>query len=139
MEAGAVPGPAGGPAECRPCVLAPCFPGSGNRRPLVCLATPHPRLGLDLDLGRGGPNKMHEISGHERPSDEPPTRHDGMSKRAKFTKLGKREPRTDNLFSFEQSTQDEASQVELEAALESVLEAIERLAAKMDALIGKGA
>ena len=74
---------------------------------------------------------MHEISGYERPSDEPPTRQDGMSKRAKFTKLGKREPRTDNLFSFEQSTQDEASQI----ALASVLEAIAALEAKVDALL----
>jgi hypothetical protein len=52
--------------------------------------------------------------------------------------------RTDNLFTFRHadakpSRKDTASQDEIEKALATVLRAIERLAAKLDALTGKGA
>ena len=53
----------------------------------------------------------------------------------------KKERRLDNLFTFNRqpSPKDTPSQEELEEALAPVLRAIERLAAKIDALIGKGA
>ena len=54
-----------------------------------------------------------------------------------------RQKRRDNLFSFRRDVQpsrkDAASQDELEKALATVLRAIERVAAKLDSLIGKGA
>jgi len=54
-----------------------------------------------------------------------------------------RQKRRDNLFSFTRnakpSRKDTVDQEELEEALATVLRAIERLAAKMDALLGKGA
>jgi hypothetical protein len=57
--------------------------------------------------------------------------------------MTERQKRRDNLFSFARnakpSRKDKADRAELEEALASVLEAIERLAAKVDALIGKGA
>lgn len=58
--------------------------------------------------------------------------------------MSKKEERRDNLFSFTRdakpSPKDTVDLAELEEALAPVLRAIERLAAKMDALlIGKGA
>jgi len=53
----------------------------------------------------------------------------------------KKERRLDNLFTFSRQPlrKDTLDRAELEEALASVLEAIERLAAKVDALTGKGA
>ena len=57
--------------------------------------------------------------------------------------MTRKEKRRDNLFSFTRtakpSRKDTVDRAELEEALASVLEAIERLAAKVDALTGKGA
>jgi hypothetical protein len=57
--------------------------------------------------------------------------------------MTKKEKRTDNLFTFRRnakpSRKDTVDRAELEKSLASVLEAIERLAAKVDALTGKGA
>ena len=54
--------------------------------------------------------------------------------------MTKKEKRRDNLFRFAQpSRKDTASQDEIEKALATVLRAIERLAAKVDAMTGKGA
>jgi hypothetical protein len=54
--------------------------------------------------------------------------------------MTERQKRRDNLFSFAQpSRKDKADRAELEEALATVLRAIERVAAKLDSLIGKGA
>jgi hypothetical protein len=57
--------------------------------------------------------------------------------------MTERQKRRDNLFSFTRnakpSRKDTVDRAELEEALASVLEAIERLAAKVDALTGEGA
>jgi hypothetical protein len=55
--------------------------------------------------------------------------------------MSKKEKRFDNLFTFSRnakpSRKDTVDRAELEEALATVLRAIERLAAKMDALIGR--
>lgn len=57
--------------------------------------------------------------------------------------MTRKEKRRDNLFSFARnakpSRKDAVNDGELEEALATVLRAIERLAAKLDSLIGKGA
>jgi hypothetical protein len=57
--------------------------------------------------------------------------------------MTERQKRFDNLFSFTRnakpSRKDAVNDGELEEALATVLRAIERLAAKLDSLIGKGA
>jgi len=54
--------------------------------------------------------------------------------------MAKKERRLDNLFQFtRRDARPSITQAELDEALATVLEAIERLQSKVDALIGKGA